>query len=114
MKWGSWGRALPQSPCPAGSVHEILSISLSPPLPCMGVLSLALLQDKSLKKQILKKKVSGTQEGNHNLSNRVSEKGKMCRDRVPEICRRVILSVCLNIKMHKHEGGPHKARQNNY
>lgn len=48
------------------------------------------------------------------MSNRVSERRKMCRDQVPEICIRVILSVCLTIKMHKHKGGPHKARQNNY
>lgn len=37
---------------------------------------------------------------NCSLKNRVAERRKMCRDRVPEICIRVILSVCLNIKMH--------------
>lgn len=49
---------------------------------------------------------------NCSLKNRVAERRKMCRDRVPEICVRVILSVCLNIKMHMHKIGPHKARQN--
>lgn len=38
----------------------------------------------------------------------------MFRDRVPEICVRVISSVCLNIKMHMYKTGPHKARQNNW
>lgn len=30
----------------------------------------------------------------------------MFKDRVPEICVRVISSVCLNIKMHMYKTGP--------
>lgn len=35
----------------------------------------------------------------------------MYRDRAPEICIRVILSVCLTTKMHMHKVGLYKSRQ---
>ena len=52
----------------------------------------------------------GTQEGDYNLRN-CTNKEKDVRRRAPEICRRVICSVCLNSKMHVYELGFHKARK---
>lgn len=102
--------------CSLGRENKRIEFSNAPAF-CLEVLCELTLQRKRIQAEhsgFAELKRDWNSGSKHSLRSRVPGRREVCRDRVPEICTRVISSVRLNIKMHMYKTGPRKARQNNW